>query len=109
MAKIIGIDFGTTNSLFSVVLGNKVKSYLDHGMPHPSAVCYGAGPALVGSQAKKRLEGTESDELEGVMSPPAPLCRKVGMPELAAIHSAPAHQSALLSPSLSSSARLSHK
>ena len=64
MAKIIGIDFGTTNSLISVVLSGKVKSFLnDQRLPHPSVVCYDSKGIIVGREAKERL----SDNVEGVL------------------------------------------
>lgn len=59
MAKTIGIDFGTTNSLISVVLEGTgtIKSFLnDKRMPHPSVVSYSGGRIIAGRKAKEQLE-----------------------------------------------------
>ena len=58
MRQVIGIDFGTTNSLISVVIGDVASPYLDGNVPYPSIVAYDAGHPVVGREAKKRLEGT---------------------------------------------------
>ena len=40
---VVGFDFGTTNSLISVVQGNRVLSFLDdQGLPVPSAAPAGS-------------------------------------------------------------------
>lgn len=57
MRQVIGIDFGTTNSLISVVIGDQVSPFLDGNIPFPSIVAYDAGSPVVGRSAKKRLEG----------------------------------------------------
>lgn len=59
MVQRVGIDFGTTNSLISVVTKDgKVKSFTDTGSrrPHPSVVSYDAGEVVCGTKAKKRLD-----------------------------------------------------
>jgi molecular chaperone DnaK (HSP70) len=58
MSKVVGFDFGTTNSLISVVLKNgAIKSYTeDNGMPHPSVVCYAGEDIIAGRKAKERLD-----------------------------------------------------
>ena len=47
-------DFGTTNSLISVVRGNRVIHCLDDGQPIPSIVCYEGARTIVGHEAKGR-------------------------------------------------------
>jgi molecular chaperone DnaK (HSP70) len=57
MAEKIGIDFGTTNSLISVVTAKKeIKSFLDSGRPHPSVVHYHANKAICGKKAKDKVD-----------------------------------------------------
>nr|WP_102402209.1 Hsp70 family protein [Vibrio cyclitrophicus]PMF61739.1 hypothetical protein BCV09_15075 [Vibrio cyclitrophicus] len=57
MVQKIGIDFGTTNSLISVVTKEgKVKSFTERNRPHPSVVSYDGGRIVCGSKAKKKLE-----------------------------------------------------
>lgn len=52
----VGFDFGTTNSLISLVQGNRVISFLDEqGLPIPSVVCYEGSKTIVGREAKERL------------------------------------------------------
>ena len=52
---IIGFDFGTTNSLISVVSGNRTIDYLDGIRPIPSVVCYEGARTIVGRAARERL------------------------------------------------------
>ena len=61
MAQKIGIDFGTTNSLISVVLSGKVKYFTDgKGHPHPSVVAYTGTKPVVGKKAKSLLDSVNS-------------------------------------------------
>ena len=53
--KVIGFDFGTTNSLVSVVSGDRTVNYLDEDRPIPSVVCYEGASTIVGGRAKERL------------------------------------------------------
>lgn len=54
--SIVGFDFGTTNSLVSVVRGRKPINYLDDDRrPIPSVVCYEGNKTLAGREAKERL------------------------------------------------------
>lgn len=56
--NVIGFDFGTTNSLISVVRGDKTINFLDReGRPVPSVVCFEGARKIVGRQAKERLAG----------------------------------------------------
>lgn len=53
---VVGFDFGTTNSLISLVQGDRVILFLDHeGLPVPSVVCYEGSHTIVGRDAKERL------------------------------------------------------
>ncbi|MBM3852377.1 MAG: Hsp70 family protein [Verrucomicrobia bacterium] len=54
--SVVGFDFGTTNSLVSLVRGGRVINFFDdHGLPTPSVVCYEAGQVITGRAAKERL------------------------------------------------------
>lgn len=57
MVQKIGIDFGTTNSLISVVTrAGKIKSFDDIGRPHPSVVRYESDEIICGRKAKDKLD-----------------------------------------------------
>lgn len=53
---VVGFDFGTTNSLISIVQGDNVISFHDdQGLPIPSVVCYEGTQTIVGREARERL------------------------------------------------------
>ena len=53
---VVGFDFGTTNSLISIVQGDRVVSFTDdQGLPVPSVVCYEGTQTIVGREARERL------------------------------------------------------
>lgn len=68
----IGIDFGTTNSLFSVILSGKPKYFLDENntTPYPSVVSYDKGEPVIGTEAKSRLDTLRGDVVNGVVRSP---------------------------------------
>lgn len=54
--RVVGFDFGTTNSLISSIQGDRAINYLDEeGLPIPSVVCYEGATTIVGREAKERL------------------------------------------------------
>jgi actin-like ATPase involved in cell morphogenesis len=54
--KVVGFDFGTTNSLIASIQGGRAINYLDdEGLPVPSVVCYEGASKIVGRGAKERL------------------------------------------------------
>lgn len=54
--NIVGFDFGTTNSLISVIRnGSPTTFFDDDGLPIPSVVSYEGDKIIVGSEAKKQL------------------------------------------------------
>jgi molecular chaperone DnaK len=55
---VVGFDFGTTNSLIAVVVGDRVIDVVDpdDGLPFPSVVRYEGTTTLVGRDAKKSLD-----------------------------------------------------
>jgi len=54
---VFGFDFGTTNSLASVVVGDRVVTFLEKGQPIPSVVSYEGAKVEVGRPARDRLSG----------------------------------------------------
>lgn len=59
MVQKIGIDFGTTNSLISVITRkNQVRSFDALARPHPSVVRYEGEKVICGRRAKEKLEQT---------------------------------------------------
>jgi molecular chaperone DnaK len=71
MSKVIGIDFGTTNSLISVILDNQARSFLNENrMPHPSVVCYDGDQVIVGARAKGRIDGSDTAMNENLVRSP---------------------------------------
>lgn len=70
MAEVVGLDFGTTNSLVSFVLDDRATSLTDGDLPHPSVVWYHGTEVVVGRRAKAQL-GEGSDGLAaGVIRSP---------------------------------------
>ncbi len=54
---IYGFDFGTTNSLISLVQGDRAVSLTDvDGGPMPSVVCYEGNRVVFGREARERLD-----------------------------------------------------
>jgi molecular chaperone DnaK (HSP70) len=54
--SIVGFDFGTTNSLISVIRRSKPIHFLDEERrPIPSIVCYEGAQKILGREAKERL------------------------------------------------------
>lgn len=54
--SIIGFDFGTTNSLVSLAVGDRVIRYLESDdLPTPSVVCYQGSKIICGRDAKRML------------------------------------------------------
>lgn len=92
---VVGFDFGTTNSLISVVIGERVIRFEEEGQPIPSVVSYEGGRTIVGREARKRLSvaglgvhgsivrspktmlGRESVDVEGVARNPVDVVRDV--------------------------------
>lgn len=52
---VVGFDFGTTNSLASVVIGTDVITFLENEQPIPSVVSFEGGKVEVGRKAHDKL------------------------------------------------------
>ena len=76
--KVIGIDFGTTNSLISTIEGNIPRSFLDRfsKLPHPSIVCYQGSQIIVGRLAKERLSNAGIGVIGNIVRSPKTLLGK---------------------------------
>lgn len=93
---LVGFDFGTTNSLISIIDNGRPINFLDKdGLPFPSVVCYEGAKTIVGRDAKERLGesglgvkgnvirspkillGRESIPVEGVERSPVDIVRDV--------------------------------
>jgi len=57
-STVVGFDFGTTNSLISVVVGDRAIHIMDpvNGLPFPSVVRYEGERSVVGREAKELLD-----------------------------------------------------
>ena len=53
---VLGFDFGTTNSLASVIVDGKPIPFFENDAPIPSVVSYEGGKVVVGRKARDRLE-----------------------------------------------------
>ncbi|SDR91600.1 Hsp70 family protein [Pseudomonas oryzae] len=73
---IYGFDFGTTNSLISVIEGDRCISFTDSGLPHPSVVCYDGDEVIVGRRARERLASAGLGVIGNVVRSPKTLLGK---------------------------------
>jgi molecular chaperone DnaK (HSP70) len=73
---IYGFDFGTTNSLISVIEGDRCISFTDNGLPHPSVVCYEGDEVVVGRKARERLATAGLGVIGNVVRSPKTLLGK---------------------------------
>jgi actin-like ATPase involved in cell morphogenesis len=76
---IFGIDFGTTNSLAALVIGDEVRAFTEDGKPHPSVVWYRGTDVIVGREARRHLESTEGGVAQGFIRSPKMRLRREGM------------------------------
>lgn len=52
---VVGFDFGTTNSLAAVVIGEDVITFLENEQPIPSVVSFEGGKVEIGRKARDKL------------------------------------------------------
>lgn len=69
----VGFDFGTTNSLMSIVVGDRCIPILEDGMPHPSVVSYRGGTCVVGAAAKRELVNAKTGVTGHIVKSPKTL------------------------------------
>lgn len=67
---IVGFDFGTTNSVMSIISGDRCIPILDEGFPHPSVVSYRGGEIIVGREAKKQLANATAGVIGNAVKSP---------------------------------------
>lgn len=77
---IVGIDFGTTNSLIAVADGVAVYSYTQIGTsrPHPSVVWYRGDDIVVGHKAREHLDLSDAAAPLGLVRSPKMSLRRTG-------------------------------
>lgn len=76
---VFGIDFGTTNSLVSVVLGGQARPLLDERqLPHPSVLWYRGEEPLVGRKAREHFDMRDGAVAPGFVRSPKMALRREG-------------------------------
>ena len=77
---IFGLDFGTTNSLAAVVVGNSAQALAGEvdDRPHPSVVWYRGSDIIVGREARNHLDSAEGGVAEGFVRSPKMALRREG-------------------------------
>lgn len=77
---VLGLDFGTTNSLAAVVAGDRVLPLSDQvtRRPHPSVIWYRGGDVVVGREARENMDLTEGGAPPGFVRSPKMLLRRDG-------------------------------
>jgi molecular chaperone DnaK len=77
---LVGIDFGTTNSLVALVVRDEVRSLVNRedNLPHPSAVWYRGTEVVVGRKARKHLDTMRGATAQGFVRSPKMSLRREG-------------------------------
>jgi molecular chaperone DnaK len=72
MAAIFGLDFGTTNSLVTVIQDGRALALTDRATnkPHPSVVWYRDPEIVVGAAARMHMDGVDSGAADGFLRSP---------------------------------------
>lgn len=78
--RVFGIDFGTTNSLAAVVVGNEMRvlTSKNDDKPHPSVVWYRGSDVIVGREARTYLESLDGGVQHGFIRSPKMKLRREG-------------------------------
>ena len=78
---VFGLDFGTTNSLAALVVGNEVRALTNEAddKPHPSVVWYRGSDVVVGREARKHIESLEGGVAHGFVRSPKVHLRREGL------------------------------
>lgn len=74
---IFGLDFGTTNSLVTIIQGGRAVSLADRNTnrPHPSVVWYRGSEVVVGAEARAHLDRVDGGTAAGFLRSPKTLLR----------------------------------
>ena len=77
---VFGVDFGTTNSLAAMVVGERVQALVDTttARPHPSVVWYRGGDVIVGREARQNMDLTDAGAPPGFVRSPKMKLRREG-------------------------------
>ena len=77
---VFGLDFGTTNSLAALVVGDEVVALTNEGddKPHPSVVWYRGDEVIVGRKAREHIESLEGGAALGFVRSPKVTLRRDG-------------------------------
>jgi len=76
---VFGIDFGTTNSLASIVVDGEARALLDERqLPHPSVLWYRGDGLVVGRRARDGLDFQDGAVAEGFVRSPKMDLRRDG-------------------------------
>lgn len=83
MAQIFGLDFGTTNSLVSVVIDDKTRVLFnqDDQLPHPSVVWYKGSEVIVGREARKPMDSIDTGSVGDFIRSPKRYLGSAKIPE----------------------------
>jgi molecular chaperone DnaK len=78
--NVFGIDFGTTNSLAAVVVGDRALALVDQvtRRPHPSVLWYRGADVVVGRTARENMDLTETGAPPGFVRSPKMSLRRDG-------------------------------
>lgn len=77
---VFGLDFGTTNSLAALVVGDEVHALTDEtNKPHPSVVWYRGSDVVVGREARNHIESLEGGVAHGFIRSPKMTLRQEGL------------------------------
>ena len=78
---VFGLDFGTTNSVAALVIGDEVRALTNEAddKPHPSVVWYRGGDVVVGREARKHIESLEGGVAHGFVRSPKVTLRREGL------------------------------
>ena len=77
---VFGLDFGTTNSLAALVVGDEVVALTNEvdDKPHPSVVWYRGDEVIVGRKAREHIESLEGGASLGFVRSPKMTLRRDG-------------------------------
>ncbi|OSJ19456.1 hypothetical protein BST63_15485 [Bradyrhizobium canariense] len=77
---IFGVDFGTTNSVAAMIVGERALTLVDQVTlrPHPSVIWFRGSDVVVGREARENMDITESGAPPGFVRSPKMTLRREG-------------------------------